>query len=113
VCEPNAGVASCAFDDGSAGVQETEALCIFDDEEGGAVFDGAAGVLEFGFAEDVAAGFLGEALEAYERSFADCWDEISIKKSLEDHRNPPSMKPRCPMPCALDMLMAVWCPASV
>jgi len=29
--------------------------------------------LEFGFAEDVAAGFFGELLEANERSFANCY----------------------------------------
>jgi hypothetical protein len=45
--------------------------CIFDDEEGGAILDGAAWVLEFGLSEDIAAGFFGQSLEADERGFAD------------------------------------------
>lgn len=51
---------------------------MLDDEEGGAVFDAAAGVLEFGFAEDGAAGFFGEVLEANEGGFADCWVTESV-----------------------------------
>ncbi len=43
-------VACCAFDDGAAGFQEAALFGIFDDVVGGAVFDAAAGVLEFGFA---------------------------------------------------------------
>lgn len=72
MCEPDASVSGCAFDDGPARVEQAEALCVFDDEEGGAVFDGAAGVLEFGFAEDVATGFFGKLFEADEGGFADC-----------------------------------------
>jgi hypothetical protein len=71
VCEANARVAGCAFDYGAAGVQEAEALCVFDDEEGGAILDGSAWVLEFGLSEDIAAGFFGQSLEADERGFAD------------------------------------------
>jgi hypothetical protein len=70
VGEPDASVSGCAFDDGAAWVQESEALGIFDDEERGSIFDAAAGVLEFGFAEDVAAGLFAEAFEADERGFA-------------------------------------------
>jgi hypothetical protein len=73
VCEPDACVASCAFDHGSARVEEALALGIFDDEERGAVFDGASRVLEFGFAQDVAAGLFGELLEADQGRFANCW----------------------------------------
>jgi hypothetical protein len=47
---------------------------MLDDEEGRAVFDTAARVLEFGFAEDVAAGLFGELFELYEWGFADCWE---------------------------------------
>ena len=43
-------VACCAFDDGAAGFQEAALFGIFYDVVGGAVFDAAAGVLEFGFA---------------------------------------------------------------
>jgi hypothetical protein len=72
VREADAGVSGCAFDDGAAWVEEAEALGIFDDEECGAVFYAAAGVLKFGFSEDVAAGFFAEAFEADERGFANC-----------------------------------------
>lgn len=51
---------------------------MLDDEEGGAVFDGATGVLEFGFAEDGAAGFVGQFFEADEGGFADCWAMKSV-----------------------------------
>jgi hypothetical protein len=54
-------------------VEEALALGIFDDEERGAVFDGASRVLEFGFAQYVAAGFFGELLEADQGGFANCW----------------------------------------
>jgi hypothetical protein len=75
VRESNTCVSSCAFDDGSAGVQETELLGILDDEERSAVLDGTTGVLEFSFAEDVAAGFFGEFLEADQRGFSNCCGE--------------------------------------
>jgi hypothetical protein len=72
VGEADACVAGRAFDDGTARVQEALALGIFDNEEGGAVFNGAAGILEFGFAEDVAASFFGETFEADEGGLANC-----------------------------------------
>lgn len=48
--EADAGVAGGAFDYGAAGLEQAFLLGVFDDVEGGAVLDGAAGVLEFGFA---------------------------------------------------------------
>ena len=71
MCETNTSVSSCAFDYGAARLQETLALGVLDDEEGGAVFNGTTRVLEFGLSEDIAAGLFGEALEADEGSFAD------------------------------------------
>ena len=82
MCETNASVSGCTLDDGAARLQETLALGVFDDEEGGAVFDGAAGVLEFGFAEDGAAGFFGEFFEADEGGFADCWEVLVLYVNL-------------------------------
>jgi hypothetical protein len=60
VREANACVAGGAFDDGSAWFEGAVLFGLFYEEEGGAVFDGAAGVLEFGFSEDRAGGFGGE-----------------------------------------------------
>jgi hypothetical protein len=64
VGETDSGVSGCAFNDGTARLQETLLLGILDDEEGGAVFDGATRVLEFCFSEDIAASFFGEFLQA-------------------------------------------------
>lgn len=75
MCKTNTSVSGGAFDDSTARLQEALALGVFDDEEGGAVLDGATGILEFGLSEDVAAGLFGEALETDERSFTDrCTD---------------------------------------
>jgi hypothetical protein len=71
VCEPNTSVSSGALDDGATRLQETLALGVFDDEEGGAVFDRATRVLKFGLSKHIAASLFGEALEADEGSFAD------------------------------------------
>lgn len=35
----NASIARCAFDDGATGLEKALTLGIFDDEEGGAIFD--------------------------------------------------------------------------
>ena len=64
VREADACVAGGAFDDGAARGEEGALFGVLDDVEGGAVFDAAAGVLEFGFAEDGAGCFGGEAVEA-------------------------------------------------
>ena len=69
--EADAGVSCCAFDDGAAWFEQACFFGVFDDEEGGAILDGAAGVLKFSFAEDITARFFGELLEADERSLAD------------------------------------------
>ena len=82
MCEPYSCVPRGAFDDGAAGFQQPCFLGVLDDEEGGAVFDGAAWVLEFGFAEDVAASFFGELFQADERGFADCWEVLVLYVNL-------------------------------
>jgi len=58
VREPNPRVARCALDDGASRSQLTPFFGILDNVERGAIFDAAAGVLELGFAEDFAAGFV-------------------------------------------------------
>lgn len=72
--ESDACISCGAFDDGAAGLQLAQLLSVFDDVEGCAVFNAAARVLEFGFAEDIAAGFFGEALETNQGCLADCWE---------------------------------------
>lgn len=59
--EPNPCVSGRAFDDRPARAQLPPFFSILDDIQRGAVLDTAAGVLEFGFAEDLAAGLVGEA----------------------------------------------------
>lgn len=73
MCEANACIACCAFDDGSSGFQEASFFGMLDDVEGGAIFDGAAWILEFSFAEDIAAGLLREALQSDQRGFPNCY----------------------------------------
>jgi hypothetical protein len=70
VCQSNSSVSSCAFDDCAAGLDQSKTFGIFDDEEGGAILDGATGVLELSFAENVATRLFGKLLEADERGFA-------------------------------------------
>lgn len=69
--QTNASIPRCTFDNRAAGLDEAQPFGILDDEEGGAILDGAAGVLKFSFAEDITARFFGELLEADERSLAD------------------------------------------
>ena len=71
--EPNSRIAGGSFDDRAARSQDAAELGGLDYVQGGAVFNGAAWVLEFGFAEDGAAGFVGEAIQADEWGFADFW----------------------------------------
>ena len=73
MCEADARVSRCAFDNGAAGFQLPGFFGIEHDVEGGAVFDAAARVLEFGFAEDGAGGLLGEVVEADEGRVANGW----------------------------------------
>jgi hypothetical protein len=87
VGEPDARVSRGAFDDGAAGLEQACFLGVLDDEERRAVFDGAAWVLELGFAEDVAAGLFGELLQADEGRFADCWGRISVCSSVLSRRS--------------------------
>ena len=60
-----------ALDDRPAGAEEASFLGVEDDVQGGAVFDAAAGVLELGFAEDVAGGLVGERGEVDQGRVAD------------------------------------------
>ncbi len=53
----DARVAGCTFYYGAARLENAAFFRIEDAVEGCTVFDGAAGVLEFGFAEDLTAGF--------------------------------------------------------
>ena len=62
MCEAYTGIAGGAFDDSAAGFQKPALFGIADYVEGCAVFDAAAGILEFGFAEDCGAGLLGEGM---------------------------------------------------
>jgi hypothetical protein len=68
--QTDASVARCAFDNGTAGLDKAQAFGILDDEESGAILDGATGVLKFSLAENVTAGFFREPLEADERGLA-------------------------------------------
>jgi hypothetical protein len=79
-------------------VQETQAFGIFDDEEGGTVFDGATWVLEFSFAEDVAAGFFRELFQADQRCLSNCCRKLEKLLWALEIQVLPSRKPRCPMP---------------
>ena len=72
--ETYTGVASGAFDDRATGFQEAALFGIFDDVEGGAVFDAAAWVLELGLSEDGTGGFGGELVEFYEGCVANCFE---------------------------------------
>ena len=77
VGETDAGVASGAFNDGSAGLEETALLCVLHNVYGGAVLDRATGVEEFAFGVDVALdseGF-GDAVQAHERGVADVLED--------------------------------------
>ena len=73
MCESDTSVAGGTFDYCSAWLEEAAALGVLDYVEGGAVFDGAAGVHEFGFAEDFAAGLIGDFVETDEGGVANCY----------------------------------------
>jgi hypothetical protein len=79
-------------------------FCILNHEEGGAVFDGAAGVLEFGFSEDVTAGLFGEFLQTDEGCFANCYELLTYAQA-EDcvlyvyHRGSPADQCLAPWRC--------------
>lgn len=111
--ETNASVSCCAFDDSAPWLEQASLLGSLDDKESGAVFYTAAGVLEFCFAEDVAARFFGELLEADEGRVTDGWGSVSMAcRACLAGNMVPSRKPRCPMPWALEMFIAVAYPAS-
>jgi hypothetical protein len=73
VGESDARVAGCALDHRATGAEQPTLLGVADYVERRAVFDGAAGVGELGFAEDFAAGLLGEVVEADQGGVADGW----------------------------------------
>lgn len=58
--ESNASVSSCAFDNGAPRFYLAPLFSIFNNIKGGTIFDAAAWILKFGFAEDLAAGLVGE-----------------------------------------------------
>ncbi len=73
--QADAGVAGGALDDDAAGLQEALLLGVLDDVERGAVLHRAAGVEEFGLAEDRAAGLLGGAAQLDQGRIADRADK--------------------------------------
>jgi hypothetical protein len=71
VGESDARVAGGALHHRAAGPEQPALFGVADYVERGAVFDGAAGLGELGFAEDFAAGLLGEVVQADEGCVAD------------------------------------------
>jgi hypothetical protein len=71
VGESDTRVTGGALDHRAAGAEQAPFFGVADYVERGAVFDGAAGVGELGFAEDFAAGLLGEVVQADEGCVAD------------------------------------------
>jgi hypothetical protein len=80
--EADPGVASGAFDDQPAGLEQAALFCVEDEVEAGAILDRAAGVQELGLAEDFAAGELRSAAQADERRVADRFDEAASDRHL-------------------------------
>ena len=73
--EPNAGVACRTFNDSAARFQQAFLLGIFNDVKSSSVLNTPARILEFCFAEDVAAGVFGEGGEFDERCVANGTDQ--------------------------------------
>ena len=65
--KPDAGVARRAFDNGAAGLQLAPRNGIADDKQRRAVFDRLAGVHEFRFAQNFAAGLFARAAQPDQR----------------------------------------------
>lgn len=61
----NPSVSRGAFNDGSSGFDQSLFFGFFDEVECSAVFHGAAGVHELGFAVDVAARLVAKSVEPY------------------------------------------------
>lgn len=78
--QANAGVSGRAFNDCSAWSQQSLFLGVFDDVECSSVLHTATGVLELGFAQDVAPSFLGKALKPDQWRIANRYDN--------EHRQP-------------------------
>lgn len=68
----DSGIASGSFNDGTTGLEEALFFGVLDDEERSAVLHTTSGVLELRLAENIAAGLLGELLQANERGVANC-----------------------------------------
>jgi len=60
MCEPDASVAGCAFDYGTAWFEESAFFGVENAVECCAIFNGAAGVLKLGFTKDLATSRFGE-----------------------------------------------------
>lgn len=75
VGKTDACVAGGALNDGAARLELAALFGVLHYIEGGAVFDRAAGVLEFSFSEDFAARLAGEVIEADEGRVANGGDQ--------------------------------------
>ena len=71
VHQTNPGVAGCALDDGTAGLECTRLLCCLYHPQSRPVFDRSSGIHEFSFTQNVASGFLRKAIDANEWCIAD------------------------------------------
>ena len=69
--EPDAGIAGRAFDDRAARLEAAAALGVVDDGTRRAILHRAAGIHEFGLAENLAAGLVAETIQADQRRIAD------------------------------------------
>ena len=81
--EPDAGIAGGALDHRAAGLEHPAPLGIEHDPFGRPVLDRTAGIHEFGFTQDLAAGFLAQSLEPNQRSVADRADESIAHSHLD------------------------------
>src|SRR5205807_9307209 len=88
--ETNPGIAGGALDDDAARAQQPALFGVFDDVEGGAVLDRAAGVEELGLAEDRAPRLLGGPPQLYQRRLSDRADKAvaNLHTSLRIERAP-------------------------
>jgi hypothetical protein len=95
--EADAGIARGALDDGAARPQQAAARHRARCRERRAVLDRLAGVEELRLAPDLAAGGIGNPVEADQRGVADGGDDISLERMVDPGvrhcrklRNPPA-----------------------
>jgi hypothetical protein len=82
VGKPDTGVARGPLDHRPAGLQHAPPLGIQHDPLGSPVLHGTAGIHEFRFTKDLAAGFLAQSLEANQRRVTDRADESIAQSHL-------------------------------